>query len=311
MQIGAAPAGSDDDAVIDVCVCTYQRSPQLRRLIESLAAQRDAPKFRVVIADNNAAPAEAEQVAALARRLQLPMLHIHAPAANIAIARNRCLEHARAPLLAFIDDDEIADPDWLAQLHAGLHSLDAVFGPVHAQYTDAVPDWMIRGDFHSKRPVLRRDGSCDTGYTANVLLRRHCIGTHRFLPHLGRSGGEDTMFFATLQRDGARLGFCAAAVAREPVVPTRAEFGWLCRRAYGSGQAHARVLSMRKQPPLLVIPVAALKLGWCVLATLANLWSATRWRHLVLRGSLHLGVIATAAGAADVEFYGNSNATGT
>jgi succinoglycan biosynthesis protein ExoM len=245
-----------------------------------------------------------------ARQLQLRIEYIHAPADNIALARNACLDHASAPLLAFIDDDEVADADWLAQLHAGLQSLDVVFGPVRALYVDAAPEWMRRGDFHSKTPARHRDGRCETGHTANVLLRRSCIGTRRFLPSLGRSGGEDTMFFAMLKHDGARLGYCARAEVKEVVTADRAKFGWLCRRAYGSGQAHARMLLFRQHSRARLVPVAASKLAYCVLATLVCIWSGVRWRRQVLRGSLHLGVIATALGVTDVEFYGgNRHAT--
>ncbi len=163
-----------------------------------------------------------------ARSLPLRIEYIHAPAGNVALARNACLDHAHAPLIASIDDDEIADAHWLARLHQGLQLLDVVFGPVQAQYAIDTPEWMRRGDFHSKVPVLRRDGRCDTGYTANVLLRRECIG--------------------------ARLGYCAVA-------------------------------------------------------SLVCLWSPVHWRRQWLRGSLHLGVIATALGAVDVEIYGGSNAS--
>ncbi len=303
MQTGAASAAEE----IDVCVCTYRRSAQLRSLLVSLAAQQGAPTFRVLIADNNVEPVEAEHVAALARSLPLRIEYHHAPAGNIAVARNACLEHARAPLIAFIDDDEIAEVDWLAQLHQGLQSLDVVFGPVQVQYATDAPRWMRRGDFHSKRPVLNRDGQCDTGYTATVLLRRTCIGGRRFLPALGRSGGEDTMFFALLRRDGARLGYCATARVIEPVEPARASFRWLQSRAYASGQAHARTRWGMGQPRATLILAAVVKSLYCALATLVCLWSPIRWRRQWLRGCLHVGVIATALGAADVELYGQEN----
>lgn len=312
MQTGAASASDEAKGcvLIDVCVCTYRRSLPLHRLLESLAAQKDAPPFRVLIADNQDEPVEAEQVAELARLLPLRIKYIHAPSGNIALARNACLDHAHAPLIAFIDDDEIAEVDWLAQLYRSLQSLDVVFGPVQAQYATDTPEWMRRGDFHSKVPVLRRDGRCDTGYTANVLLRRECVGARRFLLALGKSGGEDTMFFALLHRDGARLGYCATARVIEPVEPTRANFRWLCRRAFASGQAHARTQLALRQHRARLVPLAAVKFLCCAVASLVCLWSPVHWRRQWLRGRLHLGVIATALGAVDIEIYRGNNASG-
>ena len=61
-------------------------------------------------------------------------VYLHAPARNISIARNACLEAASAPLVAFIDDDEIARPGWLAGLVADMDApnADVVFGKVAA-----------------------------------------------------------------------------------------------------------------------------------------------------------------------------------
>ena len=39
---------------IDVCICAFARRAGLRHCLQSLAAQVDAPAFRVLIADNHA-----------------------------------------------------------------------------------------------------------------------------------------------------------------------------------------------------------------------------------------------------------------
>ena len=276
-------------------------------MLESLARQEGAPRFRVLVADNAQDRVEELQVANLAAHLGLNIAYLHAPAANVAVARNACLDHATADLIAFIDDDEIADSDWLAQLHQGLQSLDVVFGPVQAHYAGDAPPWLRHGDFLSKIPARRSDGSCATGHTANVLLRRRCIGTRRFDPALGNSGGEDTLFFALLERDGARLGYCPTARVHEPADAARTRLSWLSRRAFGSGQAHARMRLALGSSRLLLIPLATLKTLWCAMATVFTFWSAVRWRRHLLRASLHLGVTSTALGARDVRFYGGDS----
>ena len=55
-------------------------------------------------------------VEASAERNSLQITYVHAPARNISRARNACLALATAPLIAFIDDDEVASPQWLAAL---------------------------------------------------------------------------------------------------------------------------------------------------------------------------------------------------
>jgi glycosyltransferase involved in cell wall biosynthesis len=52
------------------------------------------------------------------------------------VARNACLDAATAPLVAFIDDDQVASPEWLVALVGTLESsnADVVLGPVQAVY---------------------------------------------------------------------------------------------------------------------------------------------------------------------------------
>jgi succinoglycan biosynthesis protein ExoM len=294
---------SDANPHIDVCVCTFRRA-SLRQTLESLAAQQGAPSFRVVVADNDEAPSAQALVEQACSDLGLDITYVHAPARNISIARNACLDVARAHLIAFIDDDEIAPSHWLKSLAGGLGANDVVFGPVKAIYAPDVPRWVADGDFHSFGPVVRANGVIDTGYSSNVLMRRETVGAVRFEPALGRTGGEDTFFFARLHRAGAKLGLCSEAVVEEPTAPERARLFWLLRRAFRSGQTHARVLRDRGQGALAIAAPATAKALYCAIASVLTLWSPVGWRRNAIRGALHVGVIAKAFGARDVEIYG-------
>lgn len=299
------PGAISDDteaAAVDVCLCTFRRA-SVRQTLASIAAQQGAPRLRVIIADNDDIPSAEASVNAAARELGLAITYLHAPARNIATARNACLEAASADLVAFIDDDEIAPPDWLAGLIAGLGQDDVVFGPVQARYQPGAPAWVVRGDFHSFGPVVRANGDIDTGYSSNVLFRRSAVGALRFEPSLGRTGGEDTFFFAQLHAGGARLGFCPTAMVYEPTPSERATLPWLLRRAFRSGQTHARVLRAQGQGAFAIAAPALAKAFYCALGALARVLSPVGVRRFLIRGALHLGVVAKAFGAADLELY--------
>lgn len=294
---------SEDGWAVDVCVCTFRRS-SLRQTLESLAAQQGAPLFRIIVADNDDTPSAEAFVREAAKALNLNIHYQHAPARNISVARNACLRTATAPLTAFIDDDEIAPSGWLAALVAGLGDDDVVFGPVVAQYPADAPDWAVRGDFHSFGPAIRAGGEIDTGYCSNVLFRRAIVGHLRFEPSLGRTGGEDTFFFARLHRAGAKLGFCADAPVNEPTARERINLAWLTRRAFRSGQTHARVLRDRGRSGVAIAALAGVKALYCGVAAILRFWSPVGWRRNVIRGALHCGVVAKALGARDLEIYG-------
>ncbi len=294
---------------VDVCVCTFRR-PSVVDLLASLAQQQlpATLAMRVIVADNDETPSARETVHRAFADFRIDGVYLHAPARNISIARNACLDAATAPLIAFIDDDEVARADWLACLIAerDASEADIVFGKVNAAYAEDSPGWMRRADLHST-PAPFRGGEIDGGYTCNVLMRRETVADLRFDPAFGRTGGEDTTFFSVLKRKGAKLGYTARAIVTEPVTPTRSSLKWLTTRAYRSGQTYGLVRLRDGDSRLKVVASSLVKMVWCHAATALTLWSPAKWRKNAVRASLHAGVMGAAIGRAPVELYGAVN----
>jgi len=131
----------------------------------------------------------------------------------------------------------------------------------------------------------------------------------RFDESLGRSGGEDTLFFAMMHDRGARLIFCEGAAVREPAEPARSTFGALLWRNFASGHAHARVLRMRGSGRLRIAVMAASKCAASLVYAAALVASAVGRRRQCLRAALHAGVAANALGASAPVLYGHSDAS--
>jgi glycosyltransferase involved in cell wall biosynthesis len=229
---------------IDICICTYRRA-HVAETLRSLARLMLKPdwKIRVIVADNNDAPNARELVETTAHECSLTLTYLHAPARNISVARNACLDAATAPLIAFIDDDEIASPAWLDALAATLQSskADVVLGPVQAVYGPACSAWMRGGRFsfgqagmgwrrnqdrlHMQRSYAAH-GPCVSGLAFSPGARPHRRRGYGFLcrpaprrrkNHL-RAGGH---------RDGSRAGHAGGfLVAAEVPFPLRPD-AWL------------------------------------------------------------------------------------
>ncbi|CAN5359577.1 glycosyltransferase family 2 protein [soil metagenome] len=301
MSVQPAPAAEAD---VDVCICTFRRAT-LTDTIQSIARQRGFDgRLRIIVADNDETPSASEQVDRL-RAIGQDIAYVHAPARNISIARNACLDQATAPLVAFIDDDEIADEYWLAELLAAMRrpGIDAVFGPVQAVYDPAAPAWMKSADLHSTRPVDTHQG-IDTGYTSNALVRRSAIADLRFDLSLGRSGGEDTDLFTRLYARGSRFGAAPRGIVREQVTPSRMSLQWLAQRAFRSGQTHARRFLGSPATRIKAAVVALSKAAACGVIAITRLGSPSGWRRAVVRGSLHLGATSRLLGLRDRQIYG-------
>ncbi len=298
------PATTPADAglTLTICVCTFRR-PELRDTLDSIAAQ-DLPeqvRLEVVVADNDETAARRAEIETAISELGLSGRYVHAPKRNISVARNACLDHVTSRWAAFIDDDEIAPPDWVAKLLSARDGVECVFGVSRANYDGSgAPRWMVQGDFHSNF-IRPRDGVAN-GYTCNTLFDADFVRQHnlRFRKDLGQVGGEDTMFFRDMERVGARFRFCPDAIVHEDVPARRATLRWLRERQFRSGQNHCEVLLEQGQKPPGIIVTALAKAGVFSVLSALTLFDRKRSMGNFLRGVLHWG---TARRAMGVDFH--------
>lgn len=109
--------------MISVLMLTYNREALVSRAIESILAQT-YKNFEFVIVDNGSTDQSgqiADGYAARDPRIRV----IHRERGNIGAGRNTALDAARGEYLTFIDDDDWAEPDFLAFLVELLEVNDA------------------------------------------------------------------------------------------------------------------------------------------------------------------------------------------
>jgi succinoglycan biosynthesis protein ExoM len=308
--MSAARKPEDEPRTVDIGICTFRR-PALETALASLRAlvPPDGVEIAVIVADNDDQPSARALVDKAARKFPFPLRYVHCPASNISLARNACLHNSTADFLAFVDDDEIVSPDWLAALvaEADRTEADVVLGPVRAVYPDDARSWIRRGDFHSTLPVWVK-GEIRTGYTCNVLMRPaspHLSG-RRFDIALGRSGGEDTDYFSRFHRAGGTIAFSPGAVVWEPVTHDRMRFGWLARRRFRMGQTHGRLVGEGSGTAgrFLQIGLASAKMAYCLGAAAVYVASPVHRNRSLLRLVMHAGAVGGLAGIGEIHLYG-------
>lgn len=297
MQVARTRAEKDRPLKIDICVCTYRRD-SVADTLASLDAQilPEGTFIRVIVIDNDGEPTARERVEAAAADLSVPVTYVHAPANNISIARNAGLDAAEADWVAFIDDDETAAPDWLANLlkQATANDLDAVFGPAWAVYPENAPAWMRQEDYHSNIPV-RRGKEVEGGYTCNVMMRTNSphVKGRRFSLDKGKTGGEDTEFFYQMLFSGAKFGIADDAAVYEAVDPKRLSAEWIRNRKYRYGLSYGyNAVPKRTALALAKFAItssvkAAFSLAMCV----AMFWSERRRNFWFIRSVFHFGAL--------------------
>jgi len=228
---------------ISVCVCTYQRPQFLARLLAGLAGQQTEDQFSysIVVADNDRTETAKPVVSEFRSRSSIETIYCVEPRQNIALARNRALAAAKGDFIAFIDDDEFPQRDWLLLLFKLCNQFKAagVLGPVKPHFDVEPPQWIIRGGFF-ERPTHKTGFIIDwrQGRTGNLLFRRQIIAgmNEVFRPEFG-SGGEDRNFFMRMIQEGCVFVWCNEAVVYEIVPEVRWKRSFMLRRALLRGKS--------------------------------------------------------------------------
>jgi glycosyltransferase involved in cell wall biosynthesis len=112
--------GAGPDLPYSVVVPTRNGGEQLLEVIAALEAQRAAPEFEIVVADDGSTDGAPRRLAARGSRRPLRILAL--PPRGPAAARNRAVREARGERIAFLGDDTLPAPDWLAEHERGFRA---------------------------------------------------------------------------------------------------------------------------------------------------------------------------------------------
>lgn len=230
---------------VAVCVATFQRPRFLQTLLDAFSQLRfsklSKPALEIIVVDND----EAQSAKPVCNLIDYPwsVRYVCEPQRGIARARNRAIDCAAgADFLAFIDDDEVPAPHWLDELlwAQSQFQADVVSGSVIPLFSDNVPDWIRKGRFFH-RPVFETGYRVQLCSTNNALIRSKILDVvSSFDEQFNFSGGEDTHFFLRVREAGSRMIFSREAVVYEPISTERANFSWLLRRGFQTGNSWAR-----------------------------------------------------------------------
>jgi GT2 family glycosyltransferase len=115
MAMRLAMSGTTSAKVrLTAVICTAGRRSTLCRALASLAGQ-SPPPAEILVVDNS--PADGRTRALVERELPAARW-VAEPAAGLDFARNRALAEAAAEVVAFLDDDAVADPGWAEAMAA-------------------------------------------------------------------------------------------------------------------------------------------------------------------------------------------------
>lgn len=230
-------------ARVAVVIPTLRRPESLTRALRSVFSQTGLAEHaaEIVVVDNDPAGTAAAPVDLLRADSPLPLTYVTAPKPGVATARNAGLAATDAPLIAFLDDDQEAEPGWLAALLSAQAATgaDVVFGPIRG-VAEGAPDWArahLDAFFGREGPDEDRLIDKPWGCGNALLVRATALpGPTPFDVAADQLGGEDDALFARVKASGGRFGWAANARVSELAPPHRATMDYALRRAFAYGQ---------------------------------------------------------------------------
>jgi glucosyl-dolichyl phosphate glucuronosyltransferase len=245
---GVEPNGLSISVVI--CAYTEDRWGSLLQAIDSVRWQTYPPHEIIVVVDHNAS---------LRQRLRAEVHDVHVidntGIRGLSSSRNSGVTVARGNVVAFLDDDAVAELRWLACLITGYQdpSVLGVGGPVEPIWHGKRPtwfpvefDWVVGCTFLG---MPKTTCSVRALIGCNMSVRREIfqeIGLFRI--GMGRVGkrplaGEETEFCirATQHWNDRHWLYEPDARVRHAVPHTRATWIYFCSRCYAEGISKALI----------------------------------------------------------------------
>jgi glycosyltransferase involved in cell wall biosynthesis len=258
--MSAGTAATDVALAVVICAYTLERWDDICAAVESLREQTRPADQIILVADHN------DELLQRASTAFPDVLCVaNSGPRGLSGARNTGVAAARGQIIAFLDDDAAAAPEWVA------HLLDAYLDPdVLGVGGGVLPDWRARrpdwfpdeflwvvGCSYEGLPTTRAEIRNPIG--ANMSFRSSAF-THAggFDPMMGRTGKdaagcEETEFSirARAAVSGGRILLEPRAVCRHKVSAERVTRAYFRRRCRAEGRSKALVSQLTRSTSAL------------------------------------------------------------
>jgi glycosyltransferase involved in cell wall biosynthesis len=231
--------------VVSIVVCTYNRANILKYALQSLGEQT-APKniYEVIVVNNNSIDNTEEIAQEFAKEFR--NYHVlQEKMQGLSHARNRGFKEAKADYVAYLDDDAIANKDYVDRIIWVVNNFDfdAFGGRYVPWYLSPKPQW-FRDEYGSNGCKLKAIGELKAEFISggvSVFKKSVLERFGGFPTTLGMSGkrvsyGEETKFQIKMRRAGLRIGFDPDLVVGHLVNNYKYSLLWFFKSAYSSGR---------------------------------------------------------------------------
>lgn len=242
---------------VTISIATYDRPELLKVTLDSCLRQADrlGLTYEILVTDNHPSGNARTVVEEVAVAASLPVRYQQNTTRDMSVLRNAGIEAARGAYIAFIDDDEVADPSWLDGLMGAIRrtGADIAVGPRLAVFASGrAPAYDPEGRSFARIldlpadaliDLVREDGKPQFGLgTGNSMFALDCFKDgEAFDQAFGNAGGEDAELFVRQYLKGRRIVWAADARVTETVPPHRTDAAYRLVRVRRESQHYVSI----------------------------------------------------------------------
>jgi glycosyltransferase involved in cell wall biosynthesis len=266
------------DIAIDITVVipTYNGAKRLPVVLQKLRSQHhsSALRWEIIVCDNNST----DETAQVVRQYQqtwpahAPLRYCFAAEQGAAFARQHAVESARGELIAFLDDDNLPESDWVEQVYqfGQRYPQAGVFGSqIHGKFEGELPEGfdriacflaiIERGD----KPHCYEPKSKILPPAAGLAVRREAwlkaVPKRLFLNNKGKEAGlasEDLEAILHIQKSGWQVWYNPDMVVNHDIPNSRLKEDYLRTliRCVGLSRFYIRILGIKDWQRPFAIP---------------------------------------------------------
>ncbi len=244
------------DIDISIIICSYNRAAYIPLALGALVQQTlAAHKFETIIVDNNSTD-NTEVVCAqfIKQHATHRIIYLTETNQGSSFARNTGAKIAKGKWLIFLDDDAIADLNFLEEVHEFMQNTKssvALGGRIIPRYLPAEPKWMshhvssLVGNFNyaeivtefaaDKYPLESNMIVCKADFEAINGFNVNLPGVKGTL----RIGGEGKDFFIRLKQLGVKVYYSPNVIVEHITEVSKLTREYMYRVASGIGRGEA------------------------------------------------------------------------
>jgi glycosyltransferase involved in cell wall biosynthesis len=238
--------------IFSVVICTYNRANFLKSCINSILNQDfSTTDYEVIVVDNGSTDESYKIVEQFFSRSKVPIYYVKESNQGLSFARNKGIEKSTGEFVAFIDDDAVADENWLKMLHEvylSNHRAGGVGGKVLLNWLVQRPLWVhdrllnFLGYFNPTSEI-RKMTEPDYIRGGNMSFRKRLLEEHDFfnlsLGFKGNKlvGNEELELCKRIEKSGWQIIYTPYAIVYHAVFESKLTKGFFRRRGYYQGLA--------------------------------------------------------------------------